>query len=105
MSVTRGRRWLAILLVSTAALSGCSTGPTEEQIDDARRVCIDAFKSHPEVIEHAWESEYEAVWRIGELWWEFGAGDICSGLERDMTPEEWVSHVSTPEWYVEQYTP
>lgn len=85
------------------ALVGCATGPTEEQTEASWSACVDAFNARPEVIEQAWTENYESVWKVGNLWWEFGAGDICDDLQDEADPVEWVDHVDDPDWFVAQY--
>ncbi|MFJ2532797.1 hypothetical protein [Microbacterium maritypicum] len=94
---------LTLILAGTVVLSGCSSAPTEEEVDGAWDACVDGFNARPKVVEQAWDDEYEATWRIGKLWWEFGAGDICDTLKRELDVNTWVEHATTPSWYVDQY--
>lgn len=97
-------RLVPLVAVGLLVLSGCSSSaPTEEQMEAAWDACLDGFAARPEVVQQAWTDEYEAMWETGEMWWQFGGGDICRRLQRDIEPETWVGHTGEPSWYVDQY--
>lgn len=89
--------------LALVALVGCSTAPSDDQVREASRACSDGFAARPDVVDQAWADEFESVWESGDLWWEFGGGDICQSLRRDVSAETWVAHTDDPAWYVEQY--
>ena len=84
------RSKLAALALGALLLTGCASGPSEDQVDAAWDACVDDWNAHPERIQEAWDTHWEEVWEVGNLWWEFGAGDICQDQQRDMTATEFV---------------